>query len=228
MFKFFTKPKINRYASLTFDDALINSANKVYNIISPNKATFYIVTGWLSPSQCKIEDSSNVGANHGDYNEWKKIADVGYEIGSHTFSHIDPVGQEASKEYYESLEFIKQFSPGPYSLAMPHGLKPLSQPPYSSIRLCDGKKIYNSIKKLDFFNLVSWDPVEAELPIAETLKKISQLPANSWLILRGHGLDGEGYCPWPSDYLRGVVEIIKKEKIEIKTVREMTKLFKNF
>jgi len=222
----FYKFKTSRYVSFTFDDGLINSANKIDQIITPHKATFYIVTGWLRSSQFKIEDPPNIDFDHGDYDDWEKISDLGHEIGSHTLSHIDPTSQEAQGEYQESLELIKQFSLGPYSLAMPRGLKPLSRPPYDSVRLCDGKKIHNSLKKIDFFNLISWDPVEVKLPTEQALKKIKQLPSNSWLILRGHGLDDEGYCPWPSDYLKKIIEFLQAEEIQIKTVAEMTLKFK--
>ena len=41
-----------------------------------------------------------------------------------------------------------------------------------------------------------------------------------------HNLDGEGLFPWPSAALKRLVDIILKEKFEIKTVGDMVKLLK--
>ncbi|MDD2807215.1 MAG: polysaccharide deacetylase family protein [Patescibacteria group bacterium] len=228
MFNFFYKPKkiINRYVSFTFDDGLINSANKVNDIIYPNKAIFYIVTGWLKPNPIKINDKCNIGLDHGDFEQWKKLSNLGHEISSHTVCHAGP-SSDGPDGYIESLKYIQQFHPGPYSLAMPYGIKSPDNPPYDSIRLCDGKYIYNSLEKIDLLELISFDPFEGRLTIEKALKKISQLPANSWLILRAHGLDNEGYCPWPSEYLKKIYELLLIENFEIKTIREMTLEVKN-
>ncbi|PIN93322.1 hypothetical protein COU54_03505, partial [Candidatus Pacearchaeota archaeon CG10_big_fil_rev_8_21_14_0_10_31_24] len=118
MIKFFNKPKINRYVSFTFDDGFIAGAQKVAKIIHPHKATFYLVTGWVKPNSIEIKDEYNIDADHGDIKQWQKLAQLGHEIGSHTVSH--PIPQEADlDEYIQSLDYLKHFHSGPYSLAMP-------------------------------------------------------------------------------------------------------------
>ncbi len=216
----------NRYASFTFDDGLITSARKIDKIISPHKATFYIVTGWLKPNPLSIIDPPNIKPDHGDIAGWQELTNRGYEIGSHTVSHIRASEPGAEKEYQASIEFIKQFQPGPYSLAMPNSTEsPSTINSYDSIRVGDGEKIYNSLKEINFARLISWDPVENKLSLEQTLKKIKYLPADSWLILRAHGLDDDGYCPWPSEYLKEIYKLLRDEGFQIRTIKEMVNDF---
>lgn len=216
--------KTDRFASFTFDDGLINSAYKANDIIFPNKATFYVVSGWLRPNPVKIIDKCNIGLNHGSLREWKRLSDKGHEIGSHTVSHAGPNG-DWPDGYLKSLEFIKNFGSGPYSLAMPFGIKSPNVLPYDSIRLCNGEKIFNSLENIDFSGLLSFDPFEDGLIIEDAEKRIYDLPSYSWLIIRAHGLDNEGYCPWPSPYFKKIYEILLAESFNIMTVREMTQKF---
>lgn len=218
--------KNNRYASFTFDDALIDSAYKIDKLIYPYKATFYIVTGWLKPNPIKIEDIYNIGVDHGDIKQWQELSSLGHEIGSHTVSHVKVNSLNMEKEYFDSLSFIKKFHKPPYSLAMPYCLKPITPLSYDSIRLGQGKKNYNSLKKINFSQLNSFDPVENRLSVKEAFKIIDHLPASAWLIFRAHGLDGEGYCPWQSEYLEAIYKFLLSEKFQIKTMAEMTAKFK--
>jgi peptidoglycan/xylan/chitin deacetylase (PgdA/CDA1 family) len=213
----------NRYVSFTFDDGLINSAQKVNDIIFPHKATFYIVTGWLKPNPIEIKDKANIGFDHGDFESWQKMSNLSHEIGSHTVAHLGPDGDQESG-YIDSLEYIKKFSPtGPYSLSLPYGLRSLKPVPiYDSIRLCRGKKIYNRLNNLNLSELFSFDPFESGLPLENIKKMIHLIPNNSWLILQAHGLDNEGFLPWPSEYFKKIFEFLLSENFKIKTVREMT------
>ncbi|MFA6422667.1 MAG: polysaccharide deacetylase family protein [Candidatus Buchananbacteria bacterium] len=221
MLNLFKKQKINRYVSFTFDDGFINSAKKIHNIIYPNKATFYIVSKWLNRDFTDIKDKFNIGADHGDIKQWKQISEYGHEIGSHTMSHVGPDTDDFS-EYLESLNFIRNFGSGPYSLAMPYGLKSSSQMPYDSVRLCNGKNSYNLLENINFSELISFDPFEGGLMMEDVMLELNKMPSDCWLIIRAHGLDNEGYCPWPSKYFKKIYELLLMEEFNIKTVREMT------
>ncbi len=218
----FKKQKINRFVSLTFDDGLIKSAFKISDIITPHNATFYVVTGWIEPRQVTITDYANIFHNHGSISDWKIIAQKGHEIGSHSFSHLKPENSNTEKEYIQSFDFINKFGDAPYSMAMPYGLKFNKTLPYDSIRLCDGKKIFNSLEKIDLKNLTSFDPFENGLTIERAIKKINETPSNSWIIIRAHGLDDDGFCPWPTDYFKKLYFYLMENNFHIQTVRQMT------
>jgi len=220
-----------RYLSITCDDGLINSALKVDQLLSPNHATFYIVTGWLKLNPIPILDTPKIIYKHGSLVDWQLLSKKGHEIGSHTVSHLRPNQPINQAEYYQSFELIKKIQPGPYSLATPYGASINIQSPYDSIRLKEKRGflkiiIDNKLDRIDFFKIVSWDPVELKFSLSKIIRILQKIPSRRWLVLRMHGLDGEGYCPWSATSFKQFIDSALRSGYQIKTIAEMTKLFK--
>lgn len=225
--------KINRYLTFTFDDGFIASARKIDKIIHPHKATFYLVTGWVKPNNLPINDNYNIGLDHGSIKDWQQLSAQGHDIGSHTHSHLDykhdaNISEEKlQQEYWQSLEFIKQIHPAPYSLAYPHNVGIAPDSNYNSVRIGQKKHIYNELDKLDWLALKSYNPDIHCQSSSAIYQKIAKVPDNSWLILNLHGLDSEGWHPWPSRDFQELCNYIVQQKFIIKSVAEMTNDFKN-
>ena len=224
----------NRYISFTFDDGFIKGAKKIDKILHPYKATFYITTGWVKPNNTPILDAYNHGIDHGTIDDWKELSRKGHDIGSHSVTHkslkyLNITKEELEKEYKEALNFIKSIHNGPYSLAFPHNYNMDLNVKHDSIRVGHGRIIYNKLEKINLQKIICWSPWIN--PITEEneqkiYKKILKVPANSWIVLSLHSIDGEGWQPWSSESLRRLKDFVIKVNYKIKTMAEMTSILK--
>lgn len=206
--------------SLTFDDGFLATAQKVDKLISPYKATFYIVTGWVRPNCIPINDPWN-NRDHGSLDDWIALSRAGHDIQSHTVSHhnIDwynkATDEEISYEYEESLNFIKKIHGGPYTLSTPFHHVPRIAHGYMAVRL--GGSTYNRLDVLDLQRLKSYGAKQDVFRWA-----INNLPTedNIWVLVCLHGLDDEGYLPWKSGELRQFVDLALSKGYRILSVNE--------
>ena len=222
------KIKNKRFLSFTFDDGAINGARKVDRILTPYKATFYIVTGWVKPNNVEINDYSNKDTDHGSLEDWKDLSSKGHDIASHTVSHILPDDPKAAREYEESFDFIKKIHRGPYNFSFPNdkeGEVDLSY--YDSVRVGKKKITYNSLENINLQRIISWGPIIQRMSEGKIYQTIKKAPLSSWTVLEMHSLDGEGLFPWPSKALKRLVKFVLKQDFEIKTVSNMVNLLKN-
>lgn len=211
-----------KYVSFTFDDGAINGAIKAHNILYPYKATFYIVTGWVSPRSVDIDDKFNVDVDHGNLDDWKNLSDMGHDIGSHTVSHKKGDYVEIEKECIESLEFLKRIHSGPYSISSPHHSF-IRTSVFDSVRVgtyktihkkngyefnrldCDFREIYSCDENYQFLNSIL-----PELKVDEI-----------WFVLSYHSLDDEGFCPISSYDLKRTKTLFLNNNYQIKSIKEM-------
>jgi peptidoglycan/xylan/chitin deacetylase (PgdA/CDA1 family) len=219
-----------RYLSFTFDDALISGAKKVDKILSPYKATFYLTTGWIKPNNKQIIEPGNIGLDHGSIEDWKELSKNGHELGAHTETHLLMTHANIYQECLNSLEFIKTISEPPYSFATTFFGYPshVMLNMFDSIRIGYRGKFYNNLSNIDFKSLFSWLPLADGRTIKDVNEALKIIPDNSWLILTMHSLDREGFQPISSEELKALKDFVIENKYEIKTVREMTLLFKSF
>lgn len=228
MFLPFRKPE-ERYLTFTFDDGYILGARKIDKILHPYKATFYLVTGWVRPNNLAIRDEYNIGADHGNVEDWKELVKKGHDIGSHSVSHTRPDdfsgdAEALKKEFAESLEFIKKIHPGPYSLSFPYNRAMEIDALYDSVRLGYAGCIYNRLESVDLHRITSWSPWPGSMWEKRIFWKIGRLPGRSWLVLNLHSVDGEGWHPWTSASLQKLKDYVLARGFEIKTMAEMTRI----
>jgi len=215
-----------RYVSFTFDDGSITCAKKIHQLLHPYHATFYVVTGWLSPTTIKITDRFNIDVDHGTLDQWKEVSELGHDVGSHTHTHMKANDIEIEKDCIQSLEVIKQIHEAPYNISSPH-FTDLKVKMFDSIRLGTYEtmhksfvfeKYFNKLNNIDFLSLYCCD-----LYPDKVLQILEKMPHNSWLILAYHSLDGEGFCPVESNQITILKNALRKEKIDIVCVSEMQK-----
>ena len=209
--------------SLTFDDGLLKSAIKVENLISPYKATFYVVTGWIRPNQVPINDRWN-RHDHGSLDDWKALSVMGHDIQSHTVSHHNldwyrlATDEQIRYEYNESINFLKQIHNGPYTLSTPYHHVPRINHSYKAVRLGSENGIFNRLNGLNWKQLNAYG---AKKDVAGWA--MGNLPNEDeiWVLVCLHGLDDEGYLPWRSDELKRFCDIATKKNYKIMSVNEV-------
>jgi hypothetical protein len=211
-----------RYVSFTFDDGAINGARKVHEILSPYKATFYIITGWVKPNNSYVDDKFNVDVDHGSLDDWKYLSEIGHDIGSHTATHKKGDYNRIEEECCESLEFLKKIHLGPYSISSPHHSF-IKTSIFDSVRVGTYQTIHK--KNGHEFNKLSCDLKEIYScdenyqSLSSTVPQVSD--DNIWFVMSYHSIDNEGFCPISSDDLRKSKTLFLDYGYQIKSVKEM-------
>jgi len=195
---------MTKTVSLTFDDGLIKTAEKVLGLEIP--ATFYIVSGWVT-GEIKIKDPFNVNIEHGKLDDWIGFHKAGLDIGSHSHTHI--------KNDYRldlSLQFMKAHFSSPYSLSWPYG-EAIDSNLFDSYK-SGFIRPYNKINEI---NLASYNPKWDEISFQEI---IDSLPDNYWLIFTFHGIN-EGWRPITEYFLKEIYNYCIESEIEVKTISKV-------
>lgn len=215
------QPK-GRFVTFTFDDGDVQTAMQVNQILEPDHATFYIVTGWTDDT-VKITDQYNIGVNHGTDLDWRALAYWGHDIGSHTVSHVTPPEALRNDEYKRSLEYLKRFGVGPYSLSMPFHVAGAVDAPYDSIR-CGNSVRYNPLD-VPLREVGSWTIYPDKFAeIVEQLR--DKNPADCWTVFCMHGLDGRLAVPWGRGDFERLMNMCRVLGYRVRTMAEMEKLRK--
>lgn len=213
-----TEPLKGRYVTFTFDDGDVQTAMQANQIMEPDHATFYLVTGWLDGS-VPITDAYNVGVNHGTDRDWRALAYWGHDIGSHSHGHGLPPEESRIDGYQRSLNYIKRFGVGPFSLSMPYHAKGAVAAPYDSIR-CG-----NSIR----FNPLNWPLREVGSwtiypeKFDEIVKQLRDVnPADCWTVFCLHGLDGRLCVPsWARNDFMRLLDTVRVLGYKVRSMAEM-------
>jgi peptidoglycan/xylan/chitin deacetylase (PgdA/CDA1 family) len=231
----------NRFVSITFDDGLLKGALRAVDILGQfgTKATFYLVTGWVRPNRQKIRDRWNSGRDHGSWHDWRRIEDLGHEIGSHTVSHINAVGKKARllpvvlwRELQGSFADLKEhLGKPPVSIAMPFNTSTptserLVKQIYEAARIGSQGGFDNDLAHINWYRLHSWAP-HPEQSVEEIGCTITSIPPNHWIILAFHSLDDEGWRPISAEKLRAIMQFISEgDNLRAVTIREMVEMYK--
>ena len=235
------KPEPKGFVTITFDDGLIDGANKARALLEQfaMRASFFVVTGWVRPGRVKIRDPWNQGRDHGSWADWQAIAASGHEIGSHTRSHINAAGKPARllplllrRDIDGSYDdFIRHCGQPPVAIAMPFNAmtgtaKRLVQRRFASALAGNHDLHYNCLSQLDWYRLNSWAP-DSDLPTATLCNIIEAIPGDHWLILQFHSLDDEGWMPIAAAKLTMILKCIAAcDRITPITVRDMVAKYK--
>lgn len=215
-----TEKLSGRYVTFTFDDGDIQTAREVDRILQPEHATFYVVTGWIAPApHADTQDAYNQAVDHGGDWDWRALAYHGHDIGSHTVSHCVPDAANAQGEYRDSLEYIRRFGVGPFSLSMPWHMAGPVDAPYDSIR-CGNSVKWNALDA-DMRNVGSWTVYPEKF--AEIVETLRGAPADCWSVLVFHGFGGR-LCPpsWKADDFLRLADTLRVMGWKIRSMAEVT------
>lgn len=210
------------FLSLTFDDGYLTHYTLAYPELKERNlsATFYILANYEGLFESKELMSLK---------QAKEIQDNGLEIGSHTLNHPDILtlnSQELNQQLAESRQILENAGINISSFAYPFGrfndsIAEETGKYYSSARTTI--KGYNNLENLDFYKLKSLVVTGEMSP-----KKIcNRIKGNKyWLILTFHNINS-GNSPsnvkWDIslEKFKAILECIKNEKINVKTVGEV-------
>lgn len=218
----------DRYISFRFDDGFITGARKAARLLSPDKASFFLITSLLSDHSALKDLEYLNGPDFGSIEEWSAFSRDGHDIQPHGHRHISfAVSSEADQanDLSLSLAIIKQIHSGPNVFCFPYNaVSPLELPRFgidaagfASVP-SDSPVQFNRLDEtLDLFALKSWAVRERHL---ETVvdQLANQTPAGSWTIVAFHSLDGEGYEPWSSDAFARLVKGVRDSGFQIRTI----------
>ncbi|GIZ50096.1 polysaccharide deacetylase family protein [Noviherbaspirillum aridicola] len=184
-------------ASYTFDDGYASSTT-IAEIFEQSgwRATFYIVPGTVET------------LTGWDY--WRAIAARGHEIGNHSMTHSielnDPTLSEQTlmTEIVGAQQLIEQrLGMRPRTIAFPWHM-------YSARALEIAEKSHLSVRKLAIgesnYEFAFFDLAHDTTPEQALARANAQLTrvvdTDGWLVAGGHGVDGDGWSPVSSQFLR--------------------------
>ncbi len=208
--------------SLTFDDGYLVYYDVVYPLMEEYgfDGTLFI----LANESDKFEGKELIG-----FEQAKEMQDSGWEIGSHTLNHTSLIGLNEN-EIENQLNFSKQILEEKgfviSSLAFPFGdyndeVLEVTKKYYESARpMEDG---YNPLSMYDQYRLKSKWVMLTSTP-EEVCSWITYArDRDLWLILDFHYIGEEVLYRWSfsTENFKEVLDCIKEEDIQVKTIREV-------
>jgi peptidoglycan/xylan/chitin deacetylase (PgdA/CDA1 family) len=209
--------------SLTFDDGCKSVYSHAMPVLGARgvTATAYIVPTWVK----------DYGATYMSWDDIQVLADLGWDIGSHTMTHVSLEGVDDSTlqyELYESREALRAHGLDAENFSLPFG-------EYDEHALDEVEGCYKSCRMVG--NALN-PPVEFTDPYA-LLSKTSQpwitlaqyqadidnvAAAGGWYILNNHRVWGDCYdSGWCITYqtLAGIVDYAIDSRLKVADVREV-------
>lgn len=223
----------NRIISFRFDDGLWVGTQKAIEILSPHKASFFIVKDWLADYESEILDEFNKGRYHGSIEEWIELSNSGQDIQAHSCTHrnfLELSQEERLEELQGSHDLISKIHDQsilmcyPYNAITNDDLKSLGYKAAGFLTRPSDRPIhFNNFKNIDTYALKSWAVRERNFD--SIINDLSYLPDNTWTILSFHSLDGEGFEPWSSSGFKALKEEIIQMNFKIETVTDTVDLY---
>lgn len=218
-------PGGKRFAvTFSIDDGFWKSTQEFMRLFDPYgfKATFNLVTDWITPKQSGVGDEYNRDASHGTWTNWKTVLKQGHEIGSHsmTHPHLPKLsGEEIKRELLYSKRRIKEELKlwGPKTFAFPYNdtspeVQKILGRYYLAARVGTQTGEINEPGKIDFLQIRSWWPL-SPAPLEEIVAKIDRArEMRGWLVIGLHGMNGEGWNPITTEKMSGVLAHLAKQK----------------
>ena len=229
-----------RFAAIVFDDGFQRAAEiaapilKLYGFY----ASFYVVTSWVGSTWALIRDPYNLGRVHGTWEFWRRVAALGHEVGSHTFSHINVQGLQAKLcpwvgplDMWLALRQLKREIPAnSYTISMPWNAstrisKYFAKKYYSACVLGDSDARYVDFSHSDLHALASWAP-EPRHSWNDYVKAVQQIPDGSALIFQFHSFGDEGWYPITKQLLDSLCGLLAEQEVEVRSVQKLVEMHK--
>jgi peptidoglycan/xylan/chitin deacetylase (PgdA/CDA1 family) len=195
--------------SFTFDDGCYSVITTIAPLLEEYnyKATFFVVAGYITSDAYWMD--------------WKKLSDRGFEIGNHSFSHLDlseikdPI--ILRHEINDSFELIKEkIGKAPFSFSHPY---------HRTSKRIDAivfeKHMATRIRPSGFCYLYSVDSSNPEA-FDDIVREGVQ--NHQWIVTTAHGV-GDCFSPLSEDGLKTLLSIAKKyeDHLAIGTFEELAR-----
>jgi len=172
--------------SYTFDDNCQSS----FSIIAPllkeygYSATFFIIAGRIK--------------NDADWQQWRDLNDVGFEIGNHSLNHLElakiPDRSSLTNEINQSYDLIRaKIGQAPFSFAHPY-----NSTNDSVDAIVFQRHFASRISPKGFCN--DWGIVSESTQDMVDFNWKEMVKRHEWLVIAGHGVN-DGYKPITKDLL---------------------------
>lgn len=214
-------PQGRRFAvTFSIDDGFWKSALTFLSLFDRYgyKATFNLVTSWITPKQSDISDEYNQGTSHGTWTNWKKVLDRGHEIGSHSMTHphlpqLSP--NDLKRELlYSKRRITKQLQLwGSKTFALPYNdsspdVRTAIGNYYIAAREGTRTGEINEPGSIDFLGVRSWWPLQQQ-PLSDVTNQIDRArEIGGWLVIGLHGMNGDGWHPITTEKMDGVLKYL--------------------
>lgn len=217
-------PGGKRFAvTFSIDDGFWQSTQEFMRLFEPYgyKATFNLVTNWITPKKSGVNDEYNQDSTHGAWSNWKTVLKRGHEIGSHslTHPHLPTLSlEELKRELLYSKRRITQELKlwGSKTFAFPYNdssseVREMVGRYYLAARVGTQTGEINEPGKIDFLQIRSWWPL-SPAPLEEITAKIDRTrEMGGWLVIGLHGMNGEGWNPITTEKMSGVLAYLAKQ-----------------
>lgn len=207
--------------SLNFDDGLKSQYNLAFKEMQKYeyKGNLFLLANWTGLFE---------GRELMSFEEAKEMQDSGWEIGSHTLSHLNLTilsDEKLKEELEKSKEILENKGFEIKTIAFPFGgynqkIIEETKKHYSASRPL--KEGYNSLNNLSYYDLKSkWILKKySSEEVCSWIKNASE--EKLWLILDFHGIGKEEKLwDFSEQKFKEVLECIKNEGIEVKTIKEV-------
>lgn len=187
-------------ASYTFDDGLPTSP-QIASIFEEygHRATFYINAGLVEEQE---------------WGQWSELARNGHEIGNHSWTHAYALGDDAITDE----QLTEQIHRGQIVTEEKIGIRPMgfafpwhsynqraldeAYKSHFAVRLREGDM--GSDYQFAFFDSELSRYPDSEAALSHVNWQLQQAVNNGgWFVAAGHGIDGDGWSPITSQFLKG-------------------------
>ncbi len=217
-------PNQKRFAvSFSSDDGFLKSTETFMTLFDQYnfKATFNLVTSWITPMKSSIGDSYNQDCSHGTWTNWKTVIKKGHEIGSHsmTHPHLPDLSPEDLKRelLYSKRRISKRLDyHGHKTLALPYNhlsfdVRNEIARYYIAAREGTRTGKINIPNETDLMAVRSWWPL-SHTGLDEIIDMINQArEERGWLVIGLHGMNGEGWHPITTQKMSGVLDYLSEQ-----------------
>jgi peptidoglycan/xylan/chitin deacetylase (PgdA/CDA1 family) len=229
------------YLTFSWDDGFRKSSIKtaqIFEKFSLRTEFNVIATAGLRENTlpADMHPKARWGAPYGDFSLWNELQARGHIIQPHGYMHADKSMlpfNEARALILKCLEFFQQhlegFEPGRTIFAFPYNKSTLELETWLSksvraFRTGPGPAI-NRLPAPGTVKLTTTGCEQAEAGLEQFLQDLFSQP-EGWLIYNVHGLDGEGWGPLRSKFLRRQLErLCTLPDLKILPAQEVLNLF---
>jgi peptidoglycan/xylan/chitin deacetylase (PgdA/CDA1 family) len=208
-----------RFVSFTFDDGLVRSCRRAADILEASgfRGSFFVVTSWVGDRALWVSDRTNRGLDHGEWSDWRELAERGHEVASHSHRHLNATGRLwrhlpglLARDYRRSREVLRrELGAAPETISMPWNARTdNSDRACASLfrRIVAARGTPSANPRGAAGPLVrAWAPGAGTGPEA-VAAQVRGLEEGQWLVLQFHGFDGEGWEPVPASDFEKMVK----------------------
>jgi len=215
------------YVTFSFDDGFKKSSIKTAQIYESLglRADFNIIAVASIDSSSLVQDmqpNNKWGSDYGDFSLWNKLQDNGHFINPHGYNHTDL----ASIPFEKAIELINKcidifsqhlnhYNPENSIFCFPYNssnkkIEKWVGDKFRAFRT-GYNKFFNAVPNKSTKMIYGDSCQDVEKKVTSLLKEFYKLK-NGWFVYNLHGLDGEGWEPVSSAFLKQTLEHLLERK----------------